>query len=133
MSIRAAERTTGLHRNTICRLIVLFGDACRSFLDKRMRNLTLTHLQIDEQWTFVYKQQSGLTVNERANAYDKGDMYLWTCIDQKTKLMPGFIVGKRSADNARRFMMDVAGRLTFPNPPASDGHNFKTGGYRAIV
>ena len=30
--------------------------------------------------------------------------------------MPGFLIGKRSADNARRFMLDVAGRLTFPTP-----------------
>ena len=49
-----------------------------------------------------------------------GDVYLWTCIDQKTKLMPSFMIGKRSADNARRFMMDVASRLVFPKPHASD-------------
>ena len=35
MSIRATERTTGIHRDTLCKLIVLFGDACRKFLDVR--------------------------------------------------------------------------------------------------
>jgi transposase-like protein len=55
MSIRATERTTGLHRDTICKLVVLFGEACKRFLDQRMRGLTLTHLQFDEQWTYVYK------------------------------------------------------------------------------
>ena len=29
MSIRATERTTGLHRDTICRLMVYFGTACQ--------------------------------------------------------------------------------------------------------
>ena len=62
-----------------------------------------------------------------------GDVYLWTCIDQKTKLMPAFIIGKRSADNARRFMMDVANRLTLPSPHASDQHAFQAGGFRHIV
>jgi hypothetical protein len=70
MSIRATERTTGLHRDTLCRLVVLFGDACKRFLDERMRGLTLTHLQFDEQWTYVYKKQSRLTTEERATCHD---------------------------------------------------------------
>src|SRR5262245_28429906 len=43
-SIRSTERITGLHRDTICRLLVTFGERCREFLDKRMRGLKLTHL-----------------------------------------------------------------------------------------
>jgi transposase-like protein/IS1 family transposase len=132
-SIRATERITGLHRDTICKLTVHFGQACKSFLDERMTGLTLAHLQFDEQWTFVAKKQSRLTMNEREERSDIGDMYLWTCIDQETKLMPSFRIGKRSADNARRFMMDVAGRLVFPNAHASDAHSFMAGGYQAIV
>lgn len=133
MSIRATERTTGINRNTICKLVVHFGEACRDLMDKRMRCLTLTHLQFDEQWTYVAKKQSRLTVDEREQAHDKGDVYLWTCIDQKTKLMPSFLIGKRSADNARRFMQDVANRLVFPNAHASDSHSFTLGGYKPVV
>ena len=65
MSIRATERTTGINRNTICKRIVFFGDACRKFLDKRMRGLTLSHLQFDEQWTYVAKKTKSAH-NERA-------------------------------------------------------------------
>jgi IS1 family transposase len=133
MSIRATERTTGLHRDTICKLIVLFGNACQRFLDERMRGLKLDHLQFDEQWTYVAKKQSRLTVDQRAESHEQGDVYLWTCVDQKTKLMPAFMVGKRSADNARRFMMDVARRLVMPNPHASDAHAFAAGGYVPVV
>ncbi len=133
MSIRATERTTGINRNTLCKLVVLFGDACQRFLDNRMRGLTLTHLQFDEQWTYVYKKQSRLTTEERATCHDKGDIYLWTCVDQKTKLMPSFLIGKRSADNARRFLMDVAGRLIIPKPHASDAHAFALGTYKPVV
>jgi len=133
MSIRAAERTTGVDRNTICKLVVFFGDACRRFLDERMRGLTLGHLQFDEQWTFVGKKQARLTVEQRERCHDMGDVYLWTCVDQRTKLMPTFLIGKRSADNARRFMLDVASRLVFPNPHASDAHDYKPEGYNPIV
>ncbi len=133
MSIRATERTIGLHRDTICKLIVFFGDACQRFLDQRMRGLTLSHLEFDEQWTFVAKKQSRLPVEEKVTRHDQGDMYLWTCVDQKTKLLPSFLVGKRSADNARRFMMDVASRLEMPKPHESDAHAFREGGYRTVV
>ena len=116
-SIRSAARITGINRDTICKLLVVFGNACQRFLDARMVGLKLTHLQFDEQWTYVAKKQSRLTITERAECSDKGDIYLWTCIDQKTKLMPSFLIGKRSADNARRFMMDVAGRLDVAESP----------------
>lgn len=132
-SIRATERITRVNRNTILKLIVFFGDACRRFLDQRMRGLTLTHLQFDEQWTFVARKQARLTIDEKAERHDVGDVYLWTCVDQRTKLMPSFLIGKRSADNARRFMMDVAERLIFPSPIESDARNFQAGGHRIIV
>jgi transposase-like protein/IS1 family transposase len=133
MSVRATSRTTGLHVKTICKLLVHFGDACRRFLDERMRGLTLDHLEFDEQWTFVFKKQSRLTVTERETCHDKGDIYLWTAVDQKTKLMPSFRIGKRTGDNARRFMLDVAGRLTWPKPHASDDHAFGVGSFKRIV
>jgi hypothetical protein len=100
--------------------MVYFGERCRRFLDQRMRGLTLNH-QFDEQWTFVFKKQSRLTFEERERRHAIGDVYLWTCIDQNTKLMPSFMVGKRSGDMARSFMLDVAGRLTWPNPQFGGG------------
>ena len=47
--------------------------------------------------------------------------------------MPCFMLGKRSADNARRFMMDAALRLRMPNAHASDAHNYQDGGYLKVV
>ncbi|MBP89900.1 MAG: hypothetical protein CMJ64_24870 [Planctomycetaceae bacterium] len=112
---------------------MLFGTACRDFMDKQMRGWKLTHLQFDEQHSTVYKKQSRLTISEKAERHDIGEVYIWTCIDEQTKLMPSFLIGKRSADNARRFLMDVAGRLSRPAPHTSDAHAFAKGGYRAIV
>jgi transposase-like protein len=37
MSIRATERTTGIHRDTLCKLVVFFGDACKRFLEGASR------------------------------------------------------------------------------------------------
>ncbi len=128
-SIRSAERLTGVHRDTICRLVVRFGQRCKAFLDNRLRGLTLRHIEIDEIWTFVQKKQARLTVEERRDCHDMGDVYLWTCLDQRTKLVASFLVGKRSADNARRLMRDLAGRLVFPTAHQSDPHAYQAGSY----
>jgi transposase-like protein/IS1 family transposase len=134
MSVRGTERTTGLHRDTICKLIVHFGDACKRFLDERMRGLsTMTHLQFDEQWTWIGRKQARLTITEKAERHDVGDVYIWTCIDKQTKLMPAFLIGKRSGDNARRFMLDVASRLVFPKPHVSDDQSYTKPGYKPVV
>jgi IS1 family transposase len=103
------------------------------FLDKRMRNLTPTHLQFDEQHTTVGKKQARLTIDEKATRYDVGEVYIWTCIDQQTKLLPSFLIGKCSADNARRFMADVASRIVFPKPGSSDDHNYQQGVFKPVV
>jgi len=132
-SIRGTSRITGLDKKTLLKLTVVFGDACRLFMDREMRGLTLSHLEFDEQWTWVGRKQARLTTTERAESSDIGDVYIWTCVDKETKLMPSFMLGKRSADNARRFMVDVASRLNMPKPHASDAHAFAKGGYRPIT
>ena len=124
-SIRSTERITGIHRDTLCRLVVRFGGACREFLDERLRGLNLQHVQCDEIWTFVAKKQGRLTMDERESRGDIGDMYLWTAVDDQTKLVASFAIGKRSADMARRLMMDLASRINMPPAHASDAHAFR--------
>lgn len=38
-SIKSAERITGLHRDTILRLLVLAGERCLVLMNAKMRNL----------------------------------------------------------------------------------------------
>ena len=94
-------------------------------MDARLRNLTLDHVEVDEIWTFVEKKQGRLTPEEKAERYDIGDVYLWTALDQETKLVASFLVGKRSADNARKLMVDLSHRLVMPKPHDSDPHAYQ--------
>ena len=80
-----------------------------------MRGLELHLLELDEQWTFVQKKQAKLYDSERDNPRI-GDQYLWIALDMDTKLIPTFAIGKRSADNARRFCVDLADRIALPTP-----------------
>jgi IS1 family transposase len=132
-SIRSVERMTGVHRDTIGRVIIGFGECCKNFLDETLRGLTLRHVECDEVWTFVGKKQGRLTTDEKETSGTTGDVYLWTAIDQDTKLLACYALGKRTGDMARRFMVDLASRLVWPNPHSSDPHAYQTGGYQTII
>ena len=123
-TLRSTSRLTGIHRTTIQNLLVDFGTRCQEFQDRELRGLTLNHVECDEIWTFVAKKQSRLTMEERAESHDVGDVYVFTALDAETKLLPSYVVGKRSADNCRRLMTDLRSRLTMPSPHASDAHAF---------
>jgi len=127
-SIRSTERLTGVHRDTICRCLVAFGAKCKDYMDSRLRGLILRHIEVDEIWTFVQKKQGRLEPHERAERFDIGDVYLWTALDKETKLVASYVVGKRSADNARKLMVDLSQRLVMPGPSQSD----QTGAYLRI-
>jgi IS1 family transposase len=132
-SIRSVSRVTGVEKKTIGRLILGFGNACKTFLDETLRNLTLRHVECDEVWTYVKKKQDKLTTEEKQMCGTIGDVYLFTALDEDSKLLVCHGLGKRSADMARRFLMDLAGRVKWPNPHSSDPHAFQTGGYQTVI
>ncbi|MGH7137823.1 MAG: hypothetical protein ACREHD_18900 [Pirellulales bacterium] len=86
----------------------------QAVMDEHFINLHLGHVEVNEMWTFVAKKQARLTVDEKALRHDIGDVFLWYVIDQESMLIPAFLLGKRSADNARRFMRSLADCLWWP-------------------
>jgi IS1 family transposase len=132
-TLRSTTRLSGVHRSTITSLLLRFGDGCQRLLDRELRGLTLRHAEVDEIWSFVGKKQARLTMDERAEKAGIGDVYLWTAVDQDTKLLAAHLVGKRSADNARRLMVQLANRVTIPKPHAADPHAYWAGGFQPII
>lgn len=108
-SIRAIERMTGIHRDTIMRLGVRVGTACRDFMDREMRDLDCKTIQVDELWGFVGKKQK--QIKDDDNPLEVGDAYIFVAIDAETKLVPAFAVGKRDSYTANLFASDLAGRM----------------------
>jgi IS1 family transposase len=131
-SVRSTSRLIGTNIKTVLRQLVVAGEHCRQVMDRTFRNLTLDHIECDEIWTFVQKKQGRLSMEER-DRNDVGDIYLFLALDQTTKLIPSFLLGKRSADNGRRFMVDLASRLRWPTPHASDSHHYGAEGYQPIT
>lgn len=112
-SIRSTERLTGVHRDTIMRLMVATGHHCRDFLDDTLRGLRLRHVQIDETWTFAKKKQGHLSSEECDNP-GLGDQYLFLAMDTDTKLIATYAVGKRTAELTEAFINDLSARMVLP-------------------
>lgn len=108
-SIRAIERMTGVHRDTIMRLGVRVGQGCAALLDRKMRDLSCQQLQFDELWGFIGKKQRHTRIDDDPQY---GDVWTFCAIDADTKLVPSFKVGKRDSATANAFVADVAERVT---------------------
>ena len=107
-SIRATERLTGVHRDTIVRVGKRVGDACQRLHHEQMRALQISCLELDETWSFIAKKQYNVTDQDPA---EFGDAYLWLGLDSHTKLIISYLVGKRTGEYAKAFLADVRGRI----------------------
>ncbi|MDP3072728.1 MAG: IS1 family transposase [Opitutaceae bacterium] len=117
-SIRSVERMTGIHRDTVMRLGVRVGEACRDLMDETMRELPCKKIEVDEIWGFVGKKQRNMTAEDSP---ELGDVWTWVAIDPESKAVPVFRVGKRDASDANAFMADIAERTTNRLQLSSDG------------
>jgi IS1 family transposase len=118
-SIRSVERMTGIHRDTIMRLGYRVGQSCANLMDSYMKNLKCQNLQVDEIWCYVGKKQGHL--KDTDNLEELGDQWVWVALDADSKLIPSYLVGKRTAPNACAFFEDLSGRLDNRVQLSSDG------------
>ncbi len=118
-SIRAIERITGIHRDTIMRLGVRVGEGCGDLQDKLFRNLDCPLIQVDELWGFIGAKQK--TVKKKNLGPEFGDVWVWVAIDAATKLVPSFMAGDRNQYHANAFIGDLASRLNSRPQISADG------------
>jgi IS1 family transposase len=108
-SIRSTERMTGLNRNTIMRLLVTAGERGAKLMDERMRELPCRRIECDEIWTFVTKKARHV---RKDDPLEFGDQWIFVALDADTKLIPSFLVGKRSSENTQTFIRDLYRRTS---------------------
>ena len=108
-SIRSTERMTGVHRDTIMRLMVRVGEGSQRLMNERLRGLELGHIQLDELWGYVGKKQRHIRNTDSPD--EVGDTWCWVALDSETKLVPAHYVGKRTKQDAQIFIEDLASRL----------------------
>jgi transposase-like protein/IS1 family transposase len=125
-SIRSTERITQLDRNTIMRLLVLAGERCQKLMYEKMRNLRLPYLQCDEIWTYCMKKQRRV---RKGDSPEFGDQWIFVALDEQTKLVPYFEIGKRTKETTLQFLNGLRWTLSDDHLQiTTDGYHF----YRAI-
>jgi hypothetical protein len=98
MSIRAVERLTGVHRNTIMRLDARVGRGCAELHDRMMVGLRVPRIECDELWAYVGCKQKNVT---RKNVAVKGDQYTYVALAASTKAILAYRTGKRDSYQGR--------------------------------
>jgi transposase-like protein/IS1 family transposase len=101
VSVRAVERLTEVHRDTILRLLVKAGERCEKILGEKIRNVPCKDVELDEIWSWVF-------CKERAKRADHdpsyGDNYCFVAIERNTKLVLNFALGKRDQMTTNAFI-----------------------------
>ena len=91
-SIRSTERITGLHRDTIMRLLVLAGEKCEKLMGRMIVNVPVKDVQADEIWSFLGCKEKARKPGDDPN---RGDCYCFVAIERNTKLVLNFALGRR--------------------------------------
>ena len=118
-SVRSIERVTGVHRDTILRLMIRAASSCAKIMEEKLANLKLDEVEVDEAWCFVRKKQKRVTFMD--NQREVSDQYVFVAMDAKSKIVPSFLVGKRTAENALQLMRDLQYRVTNRITLTTDG------------
>ncbi len=116
MSIRSVERVTGVHRDTILRVLVWAGDRCQTLMVQKICNLPVKDVEVDETWGFVFKKESHKWDSEKNNDLI-GDAYCFVGIERHSKLVLAWHLGKRDTPSTDVFI----GKLSY----ATSGDRFQ--------
>lgn len=94
-SIRSTERITGVHRDTILKLLVLVGEKCERLMDERIKGLHVSEVQCDEQWQYIGMKQK---TKKQKGIDDEtlGDSWVFTAIERHSKLILCWHLNKRT-------------------------------------
>lgn len=106
MGIRAIQRFTGLHQETILNILESAGQKAARFLDEKVRNLKAEQIQVDEIASYVGCHQQKARAGELRGAF-----YTFMSIDRDSKLIINSLTDRRNSTTAWEFMKDLQGRV----------------------
>jgi IS1 family transposase len=127
-SIRATVRMTGAAKNTVTKLLVDIGQAATDYQDQTLRDLPCKVMEVDEIWAFCYAKNKNVP-EEFKGTPGYGDVWTFTALCADTKLVPSWLVGERTSDDAYVFLCDLASRMTDRIQLSTDGFR----GYESTV
>jgi IS1 family transposase len=106
-------------KHAVLRVIRETGEAFADYMDRNFRDLPCIRIEMDEQWQYVGCHAGRLPKDDKT---ERGDYWLWCCIDADTKLVISHKVGKRDYWTGNTFVEDVRNRVRLPVQIATDNH-----------
>ena len=103
-SIRSTARIMDIERNTVLALLHRVGADCQDLLRSRVRNVDISHLEVDEIWTFVQKKQRRVKSTDPDTV---GDAYCYIALDRATRLVVAWHLSKRDIPDTALFILKV--------------------------
>src|SRR5262249_43393919 len=94
MSIRAVERMTGIHRDTIMRLGAKVGRGCAELHYRMVVGIRTGRLELDELWSYVGKKQRQVT---RKDGAVFGDQYTFIALASSARAIVAYHTGQRDS------------------------------------
>jgi IS1 family transposase len=101
-SIRTTERVSGVHRDTIMRLLRVVGGKCEDLLARLVHGVPVADVQADELWCFVGMKEK-TKVKKGITDPEIGDAYTFLGIERSSKLLLAHHVGRRTSEDANLF------------------------------
>ena len=120
VSIRATERLTDTHRDSVMRLGARVGMGCAKLHGALMRNINVSRLEFDEIWQFVGKKRKAVKATDPDTV---GDQYTFVALGGTSKAIISYYTGKRTAEAATAFAKDVRARVLGAPEISTDGLN----------
>lgn len=123
-SIRSTERVTGVHRDTICRLLRVVGAKCEDLLGRLVHGVKAQDVQCDELWSFVAMKEK-TKFRKQISDPAIGDAYTFLAVERESKLLLAHHVGRRTAQDASIFAAKLSAAVS------ADRFQLSTDGFEA--
>ncbi|NOT46618.1 MAG: IS1 family transposase [Acidobacteria bacterium] len=103
-SVRSTERITGVHRDTVLRLLETVGERCLMLQETLVKGVKVANVEADEIWSYVGMKQK--TANAQGLGDDErlGSVYTFTAIEKDSKLIVAWHLGNRTEQDALVFL-----------------------------
>jgi IS1 family transposase len=121
-SIRSAERISGTHRDTICRLLRKAGAKCEALMNRIVRRVPVQDVQADELWCFVGMKEK-TKKRKKIDNPELGDAYTFVGLERDSKLALAFHMGRRTSEDASIFTAKLAAATADNFQLSTDGYN----------
>lgn len=119
-AVASVERVTGLHKRTILNLLVLAGERCEKFLERRVKDVAVKDVAIDELWSYVGAHDAHL---RRKGIKDpkQGSKWCYIALERNTKMVLAWHLGERNEKDTIEFTEKLSSATSGEFQVSADG------------